>query len=65
MAPQLIEIKGSVVETQWQMVAPHHKQLYIYGWGQARYGFGPLLTPGSELLADLILLQRRLAHPLG
>ncbi|MBA4076270.1 MAG: monooxygenase, partial [Cyanobacteria bacterium PR.023] len=46
-------------------VAPHHKQLFIYGWGQARYGFGPLLTPASQLLAKLIILQRRLQHPLG
>jgi cation diffusion facilitator CzcD-associated flavoprotein CzcO len=65
LAPGLIETKGAVVKTQWAMVAPRHKQLYIYGWGQARYGFGPLLTPASELLARLILLQRKLNNPLG
>jgi len=63
--PSLVDIEGSVVRAQWGMVAPNHKQLYLYGWGQARYGFGPLLTPASELLANLILLQRRLKHPLG
>jgi hypothetical protein len=63
--PEIVEIKGPVVKTQWEMVAPRHRQLYVFGWGQARYGFGPLLTPASELLADLILLQRRLSHPLG
>ncbi len=65
LAPGIISIKGSVVEAQWGMVAPHHRQLYVYGWAQARYGFGPLLTPASELLADLIVLQRQLSHPLG
>jgi hypothetical protein len=65
LAPEIVEIKGSVVKAQWGMVAPHHRQLYIYGWAQARYGFGPLLTPASELIADLILLQRQLTHPLG
>jgi Flavin-binding monooxygenase-like len=65
LAPEVVEIKGSVVKAQWGMVAPHHRQLYIYGWAQARYGFGPLLTPASELIADLVLLQRKLAHPLG
>lgn len=61
----IIDIEGSVVKVRWGMVAPHHKQLYPYGWAQARYGFGPLLTPASDLLADLILLQRKLKHPLG
>lgn len=61
----IVDIDGPIVKAQWGMVAPRHRQLYVYGWGQARYGFGPLLTPASDLLADLILLQRRLSHPLG
>jgi thioredoxin reductase len=65
LAPNVVNIKGPVVEAHWEMIAPHHRQLYIYGWGQARYGFGPLLTPASDLLADLILMQRKLKHPLG
>jgi hypothetical protein len=65
LAPGLVETTGSIAKVRWGMVAPNHKQLYIYGWGQVRYGFGPLLTPGSEILADLILLQRKLRHPLG
>ena len=61
----LVEIEGPVVKAQWGMVAPTQRQLYIYGWAQARYGFGPLLTPASELIADLVLLQRRLRNPIG
>lgn len=61
----VVEIDGPVVKAQWGIVAPAHRQLYIYGWAQARYGFGPLLTPASELIADLILLQRRLQNPIG
>lgn len=63
--PSVIEVSGSVVRVRWGMVAPRHRQLYIYGWAQARYGFGPLLTPASEMIADLIILQRSLSHPLG
>lgn len=63
--PSLVEVSGSVVRVRWGMVAPKHRQLYIYGWAQARYGFGPLLTPASEMIAELILLQRSLSHPLG
>lgn len=65
LAPGLVEIVGPVVKTHWGMVSLRHRNLFIYGWAQARYGFGPLLTPASELLADLILLQRRLSHPVG
>lgn len=65
LEPDLVTIDGPVVKAFWGLVAPHHKQLYIYGWAQARYGFGPLLTPASELLAKLIILQRSLHHPLG
>lgn len=65
LAPGLVEIAGSIAKVRWGIVAPHHRQLYVFGWGQARYGFGPLLTPASEALADLILIQRKLHHPLG
>jgi cation diffusion facilitator CzcD-associated flavoprotein CzcO len=65
LEPGVVDIEGSIVKTQWGVIAPHHRQLYIYGWAQARYGFGPLLTPASDLIADLILLQRKLVHPIG
>lgn len=65
LAPGIVETCGSVANVRWGMVAPNHRNIYIYGWGQVRYGFGPLLTPGSDILADLILLQRTLKHPLG
>jgi hypothetical protein len=65
LAPNLVEINGPIVKTQWGVVAPSHRQLYLYGWAQARYGFGPLLTPASDLIANMILLQRKLIHPLG
>lgn len=65
LEPGVVDIDGSIVKTQWGVVSPHHRQLYIYGWAQARYGFGPLLTPASDLLADLIVLQRRMNHPIG
>ena len=65
LAPNLIEIEGPVAKLQWGVVAPHHRQLYLYGWGQARYGFGPLLTPASELIADMILMQKKITSPIG
>lgn len=65
LAPGLVDVEGAVVKAYWGIVPARQRQLYIYGWGQARYGFGPLLTPASELIARLIILQRGLKHPLG
>jgi len=65
LEPAVVSTNGSMAKVLWGVVAPHHRQLYVYGWGQARYGFGPLLTPASDAIADLILLQRKLKHPLG
>jgi hypothetical protein len=42
-----------------------HKNLYVVGIGQPRYGAGPLLTLGAEALAQSILIQPKLKRPLG
>ncbi len=41
------------------------KNLYVIGTGQARYGFGPLLTPAAELVAQMIQLQEKMELPIG
>jgi hypothetical protein len=33
------------------------QNLYVVGTMQPRYGFGPLITPGADLIARLIKLQ--------
>ncbi len=42
-----------------------HKQLYIVGASQPRYGFGPLIAPAATLLARYALWQTQLHRPLG
>lgn len=42
-----------------------HKHLYIVGTSQPRYGFGPLITPASALLAQYSIWQDKLHRPLG
>jgi hypothetical protein len=39
--------------------------LYIIGTQQARYGIGPLFTPMSELIAQMIKLQDQMELPIG
>lgn len=47
------------------MVVPDHKNIYFFGLGQPRYGAGPLITAGADLLCTMIQTQQQLAHPLG
>ncbi|MBD0369701.1 MAG: NAD(P)-binding domain-containing protein [Pyrinomonadaceae bacterium] len=46
-------------------VLPEYKHLYVIGTRQTRYGIGPLLTPGSKLIAKMIELQNQMELPIG
>ena len=59
---------------QWQdglpdlidgIVPRRHKNLYVFGLGQPRYGAGPLITAGAETLCTMIETQAQLELPLG
>jgi hypothetical protein len=47
------------------VLPPAHKNLYVFGLGQPRYGAGPLIAVAAEFLVAMIAVQRRLRHPLG
>jgi hypothetical protein len=47
------------------MMTAEHRHLYIVGWMQPRYGFGPLIVPAADLLARIILSQERMLNPFG
>ncbi len=44
---------------------PDHRHLYIVGTLQLRYGFGPFVTSGADLLARVMLMQDRMELPIG
>ncbi len=44
---------------------PNHKNLYVFGLGQPRYGAGPLITAGANLLCTMIHTQTQLQNPVG
>ncbi len=46
-------------------VLPEYKHIYIIGTQQVRYGIGPLLTPGSQLVAKIIKMQDEMELPIG
>ena len=39
-----------------------HCHLYIVGWMQPRYAFGPLIVPAADLLARIIMSQERMRN---
>jgi Flavin-binding monooxygenase-like len=41
------------------------KNIYFFGVGQPRYGAGPLITAGADVLCSMVDAQKKLAHPLG
>jgi hypothetical protein len=45
--------------------SPDHRGLYVFGLGQPRYGAGPLISAGAELLCDLVRVQEKLSVPVG
>lgn len=65
LAPGLAEVRGSVVRNYWGMISPQYRHLYLVGWGQPRSGFGTLLEPLAETLAQTIKTQDRMQYPLG
>ncbi len=46
-------------------VLPEYRHFYLIGTQQVRYGIGPLLTPGSRLVAKMIKLQDEMGLPIG
>jgi hypothetical protein len=61
----MVPVTGGLAHLYGGSLLPDYKHLYIIGTMQPRYGFGPLVTLGGDLLADMILLQDRMELPLG
>jgi uncharacterized NAD(P)/FAD-binding protein YdhS len=65
LEPGLIEWKDGYPQLIEGIFPPNHKNLYVFGLGQPRYGAGPLITAGAELLCRIIETQPKLQHPIG
>jgi hypothetical protein len=61
----LVPVEGSNALLYGGCTLPDYKNLYVVGTAQARYGFGPLLTPAADLLCRLIKLQDQMELPVG
>jgi hypothetical protein len=65
LPPGLVNVRGGIADLYGGMFLPDCKNLYIVGTGQLRYGFGPVVTPGADLLARMILMQDEMELPIG
>ncbi|MEP7272280.1 MAG: NAD(P)-binding domain-containing protein [Acidobacteriota bacterium] len=65
LPPDLIPVEGGVAKLHAGVVLADYKHLYVLGTSQPRYGFGPLVTLGGDLLARLIKLQDEMELPVG
>jgi len=61
----LVPVKGATAQLYAGVVLAEHKNLYVVGTSQLRYGFGPLVTPAVELLARMIEAQDQMELPIG
>ena len=62
----VVKVKnGNLAMVYAGCVLEKHKNLYILGTTQPRYGFGPLVTPSSQMLAQIIKLQDEMELPIG
>jgi len=61
----LVQVKGAVPQVYGGSMVRGFKHLYMVGWAQPRYGFGPLVTPAAQLLAEMIELQDGCENPLA
>ncbi len=62
----LVPVKnGNLAQLYGGSMLPDHKNLYVFGTQQIRYGVGPLITPAAKLLAKFIKLQDEMELPLG
>jgi Flavin-binding monooxygenase-like len=62
----LVPVKnGNIAQVYAGCVLPDHKNLYVFGTQQVRYGVGPLITPAAALLAKMIKMQDEMQLPIG
>lgn len=63
--PGLIEYDEGIPQLVSALIHPKYENLFIFGLQQPRYGAGPLITLGGELVSLLIQYQAKLKYPIS
>lgn len=61
----VVKWKDGMPQLYGGLVPPDHKNIYFFGISQPRYGAGPLISAGADVLCTMVATQERLKHPLG
>ncbi len=56
---------GNIAQLYGGCSLPDKKNLYVFGTQQVRYGVGPIITPASKLIAQMVKLQDQMELPIG
>lgn len=65
LAEGVVEWRHGYPQLIGGLMPPDHKNIYFFGLGQPRYGAGPLISAGADLLCTAISTQQRLDVPIG
>jgi hypothetical protein len=63
--PEIVPFSADMPQLVGGLFHARFRNLYVFGFGQPRYGAGPLISAGAETVACAIETQPRLAHPIG
>jgi cation diffusion facilitator CzcD-associated flavoprotein CzcO len=65
LAPEIVAFERGIPQLVGGALVCGHANLYVFGYGQPRYGAGPLVTAGAELLVTMIRTQPQLSAPIA
>lgn len=60
-----IEFKNGIPQFLHGMIHPHYKNQFLLGYGQARYGCGPLISAGADAIGAFMEAQKKMTYPIG
>src|SRR5690606_5183209 len=60
-----VTVKEAIPQVPAGTFHRRYRGFYIVGWGQVRYGVGPLITAGAPVICHALRVQEKLKAPIG
>lgn len=65
LSTEIVAFKDGIPQLLGGFTLPNLSNLWVFGVGQPRYGAGPLITAGADVLARCVVMQQQMRGPLG
>lgn len=65
LSTEILAFKDGIPQLLGGFTLPTLRNLWVFGVGQPRYGAGPLITAGADVLARSVVVQQQMRVPLG